>query len=165
MKASMPRFQSARVLWALRFALGVLFLYASFGKILDPKAFAETLIGYRIFDSAHMIKYLAVTLPWIEWFCGVFLVLGVFVRSVAALTSCLLVTFIIAMVSALARGLEVPCGCFGSAGETIGPFSLLRDVCFLFRSLAVLLSSPDHYTLQVFFRNLKTLKTSSAAEV
>ena len=68
-----------------RFILGLVFLYASIGKILGPKEFAENLIAYRIFDSPQMLKYVAVTLPWIEWICGIFLVLGLFVRSVSLL--------------------------------------------------------------------------------
>src|SRR4026208_1451745 len=101
----------------VRFVLGLVFLYASVGKILDPKAFAENLIAYRVFDSPQMLKYVAVTLPWIEWFCGILLVLGVFVRSVSALTTVLLFAFLAGMISALVRGLEIHCGCFGSPHE------------------------------------------------
>src|SRR5687768_16183024 len=110
-----------RWVWILRFTLGLVFLYASIGKILDLSRFAESLIAYQFFDSPQTIKYLAVTLPWMEWFCGIFLLLGVFVRSVSILTTLLLALFIFAIVSALLRGLEINCGCFGSAAETVGP--------------------------------------------
>jgi uncharacterized membrane protein YphA (DoxX/SURF4 family) len=139
-----------------RFILGLVFLYASVGKILDPKAFAENLIAYQIFDSPQMLKYAAVTLPWIEWFCGILLVLGVFVRSVSALTTVLLFIFLAGMISALWRGLEIHCGCFGSPQETIGTLSLLRDGFFFLVSLVVLLSPVDPYSLQGFLNNRRT---------
>jgi putative oxidoreductase len=139
-----------------RFLLGLVFLYASVGKILDPKAFAENLIAYRIFDSPQTIKYVAVTLPWIEWFCGILLVLGVFVRSVSTLTTVLLFLFLAGMISALWRGLEIHCGCFGSPQETIGTFSLLRDGFFLLVSLVVWLSPVDPYSLQGFLNDRRT---------
>jgi len=146
-----------------RFMLGVVFLYASVGKILDPKAFAENLIAYRIFDSPQMLKYVAVTLPWIEWFCGILLVLGVFVRSVSALTTLLLFVFLTGMISALWRGLEIHCGCFGSPHETIGAFSLLRDGFFWLVSLIVLLSPIDPYSLQDFLNNRRMRLADSSS--
>jgi hypothetical protein len=143
--------------------LGLVFLYASVGKILDPKAFAENLIAYRIFDSPQMLKYVAVTLPWIEWFCGIFLVLGVFVRSVSALTTVLLFVFLAGMISALWRGLEIYCGCFGSPHETIGAISLLRDGFFWLVSLTVALSPIDPYSLQGFLNNRRMRLANSSS--
>ena len=146
-----------------RFILGLVFLYASIGKILDPKAFAENLIAYRIFDSPQMLKYVAVTLPWIEWFCGILLVLGVFVRSVSTLTTVLLFAFLAGMISALVRGLEIHCGCFGSPHETIGAFSLLRDGFFFLVSLVVFLSPVDPYSLQGFLNNRRMRLVDSSS--
>ena len=146
----------------VRFILGLVFLFASVGKILDPKAFAENLIAYRIFDSPQMLKYVAVTLPWIEWLCGIFLVLGVFVRSMSALATLLLFAFLAGMISALLRGLEIHCGCFGSPQETIGAFSLLRDGFFLVGSLIVLLSPVDPYSLQGFLHDRRTRLADSS---
>src|SRR5882762_7310387 len=97
----------SQLICLIRFLLGLVFVYASVAKILDPKAFAENLIAYRIFDSPQLLKYVAVTLPWIEWFCGILLILGVLVRSVTALTTGLLLVFLAGMISALWRGLEI----------------------------------------------------------
>jgi uncharacterized membrane protein YphA (DoxX/SURF4 family) len=138
-----------------RFTLGLVFLYASFGKILDPKEFAENLLDYHIFDSPYLIKYLAVTLPWIEWFCGIFLILGIFVRSISILSTGLLMIFIAAMASAKIRGLEIHCGCFGPTHEVISPFTLLRDILFLLMSLAVMASKVDPLALQSFIAKRK----------
>lgn len=139
-----------------RFLLGLVFLYASIGKILDPRSFAENLMAYRIFESPQLLKYVAVTLPWIEWFCGILLVLGVFVRSVSTLATLLLFGFLVGMISALWRGLEIRCGCFGPAQEPVGVLSSLRDGFFCLASLAVLLSPVDPYSLQGFLHKRKT---------
>jgi len=146
-----------------RFLLGLVFLYASIGKILDPKAFAEILIAYQIFDSPQLLKYVAVTLPWVEWFCGICLILGIFVRSVSALTTLLLFVFLAAMISALLRGLEIHCGCFGSPTESVGALSLLRDAFFFLMSLAVLLSPVDSYSLQGFLNNRRASLANSSS--
>jgi putative oxidoreductase len=153
------RFWPSRVVWILRFLLGLIFVHASIGKILDPKTFAESLMAYQILESPSLIKYVAVTLPWVEWFCGVFLLLGVFVRSVSVLTSTLLVLFVLAMVSALLRGLDINCGCFGSADESIGPLSLIRDGLFLGISLVVMTSRIDPFTLQALISNRRSSRS------
>jgi uncharacterized membrane protein YphA (DoxX/SURF4 family) len=143
------------MLAVFRFTLGLVFVYASIGKILDPKAFAENLLDYHIFSSATLVRYLAVTLPWTEWICGIFLILGTFVRSVSILTTCMLVIFVGAMISALMRGLEIHCGCFGSTHEIIGAFALLRDGLLLCISLAIMISKIDPLALQSFIANRK----------
>jgi len=110
-----------------------------------------------------MLKYVAVTLPWVEWFCGILLVLGVFVRSVSALTTLLLFVFLAGMTSALWRGLEIHCGCFGSPQENVGVFSLLRDGFFWLVSLVVLWSPIDPYSLQGFLNNRRTRLVNSSS--
>ena len=133
-----------------RVALGIVFLYASFGKILDPRTFAGNLLEYQILDSAVLIRTLAAVLPWVEWFCGIFLILGVFVRSASFLSTTLLVTFLISMIQAKVRGLDINCGCFDAGKGPIGAFTLARDSLFLLMSLVVFKSAPDPYSLQAW---------------
>ena len=142
-------------LFLFRVTVGLAFLYASFGKILDPKTFAENLLDYHIFSSALVIRYLAVTLPWIEWFCGILLILGLFIRSVSFLASGLFFSFGVAMASAMLRGMEINCGCFANAHEVISPFTLLRDGLFLLMSLTILFSRADAFTIQNFIAQRK----------
>ncbi len=133
-----------------RVVLGIMFLYASFGKILDPKTFAGNLLDYQLLDSAALIRILAVVLPWVEWLCGIFLILGVFVRSVSFLSTTLLAIFLISMIQAKVRGLAINCGCFSVAKEPIGAFTMARDSVFLLMSLVMLNSSPDPYSFQAW---------------
>jgi len=137
-----------KTLFSVRLLLGIVFFVSSFGKILDPQSFAENLVAYQLIPSPQWVRYVAATLPWVEWFCGVFLLLGVFTRSVAILSSGLFVTFIAVMSTALFRGLNIHCGCFASGGEMIGPLSLMRNCFFLALSSILMLSDPDSYSLQ-----------------
>jgi putative oxidoreductase len=137
-----------KTLFSVRLLLGIVFLISSFGKILDPQSFAENLVAYQLIPSPQWVKYIAVTFPWVEWFCGVFLLLGIFTRSVAILSSGMFLSFIAAMSTALFRGLKIHCGCFTSGGEIIGSLSLVRDLFFLALSLTVTFADPDIYTLQ-----------------
>jgi len=137
-----------KTLLFIRLLLGSVLLVSSFGKILDPQSFAENLVAYQLIPSPQWVKYIALTLPWVEWICGVFLLLGVFTRSASILSSGLFLSFIAAMGIALFRGLKIHCGCFASSGEMIGPLSLMRDFFFLALSSILLLSDPDSYTLQ-----------------
>jgi putative oxidoreductase len=147
-----------------RVLLGGVFLYASFGKILDPKTFAGHLVEYDLIDSAAFVRLLAVVIPWVEWFCGIFLILGVFVRSVSLLSTTLLVAFLLSMIQAKVRGLNINCGCFGTGEEPIGVLTLARDSIFLVMSLLLLTSSPDSLSLQAWLagRAMQHRKVSEA---
>ncbi|MEW5975130.1 MAG: DoxX family protein [Acidobacteriota bacterium] len=151
--------RDAKFLFACRLVLGSIFLYASFGKILDPRSFAETILAYQIFSSPLIVRYVAVTLPWVEWFCGILLILGIFVRSAAALSTAMLTAFLVGMISAWVRGLNITCGCFGPTQETIGAITLLRDGVFLSLSLFILLSHVDSLTLQQFLLQRRVRST------
>jgi putative oxidoreductase len=159
-----PARQASFWIGLCRVLLGGAFLYASFGKILDPKTFAGHLVEYHLLDSATLVRLLAVVIPWVEWFCGVFLILGVFVRSVSLLSTTLLVVFLLSMIQAKVRGLNIDCGCFGAGEEPIGIFTLARDSIFLVMSLLLLKSSPDSLSLQAWLasRAMQHRKVSAA---
>ena len=100
-----PLFVSARLI------LGVVFLYASIDKILHPAAFADVIIDYRMLPDV-LSNLTAVVLPWLEFFLGLALLLGVWLPGAVFLCNLLLVIFIGTLVFNLARGLDVYCGCF-----------------------------------------------------
>ena len=62
----------------------------------------------------------AITLPWIEIVAGVLLVIGLWARAAAFMCVGMNVVFIIAIISALRRGLDISCGCFGGGAEAAG---------------------------------------------
>jgi hypothetical protein len=113
-----------------RICLGCVFVYASIHKIIDPGAFAKIIYGYGLFP-AIMINATAIVLPYIEFFAGLLLILGIFPRSSAVLIEGLLLAFIIAISINLIRGHEFDCGCFSFHKENqdaAGLELLIRDV-------------------------------------
>jgi uncharacterized membrane protein YphA (DoxX/SURF4 family) len=121
-----------------RLILGVIFIYASYDKILHPKAFAEVVYHYQILPD-KLINITAIVLPWIEIMIGVFLILGFWMPGTVIWCNALLVIYIGALGYNLARGLNVNCGCFSTAkGSPISIEHILWDAVFL--SLSIYLS-------------------------
>ena len=132
---------------ACRLAVGGVFIYASLDKIADPAAFARAVSYYRFLPLALLHPF-ALVLPWIELVTGLFLVLGVARRGSALLLVLLTVAFMVAIGAALARDLDISCGCFQTeGGETVGLSLLLRDVLLLAAALIVLLGPRDRFAL------------------
>jgi len=118
-------------LFLLRLALGGVFIVASLDKIAHPAAFALAIRNYQILPNA-VSNLFAITLPWIELAAGVLLILGVKCRSNAVILSGLMLVFNVALLLALARGLNINCGCFDvDAKEAINGWYILRDLSLL----------------------------------
>ncbi len=121
-----------------RLILGGVFLYAGFVKIGEPAGFAGSVAAYRLLP--YFGNYLAAAvLPWLEVLCGLLLIAGYRTRAAASLVLLLLLAFMAALVSALARGLDIDCGCFRHGGEKTSAWTALaRDGVLLVMVLVVL---------------------------
>ena len=98
-----------------RLVLGVVFLVAGALKVTTPEAFAKATQAYQLLPH-ELARYVGYALPTVEIILGLLLVLGLFTRLTAVLTSLLLVAFVIGIAQAWARGLTIDCGCFGGGG-------------------------------------------------
>jgi uncharacterized membrane protein YphA (DoxX/SURF4 family) len=96
---------------AARWILGLIFVYASYNKILAPSAFAKIIYGYGLFP-AMFINLIAITVPFLELFAGLALIIGLYPRSAALIVNAMLLIFISALSINLIRGHEFDCGCF-----------------------------------------------------
>jgi uncharacterized membrane protein YphA (DoxX/SURF4 family) len=96
--------------------VGGVFIYASLHKISDPAAFAENIRNYHMMPYAAT-NLMAIVLPWVELFVGVFLITGFRLRGSALVASSLLVMFVLAIGQAAARGISLHCGCFSAKGD------------------------------------------------
>ena len=116
-----------------RLALAGVFLWAGVTKALDPKEFGVEIARYRILPH-DLVNICAITLPWVEVVLGTALLLGFWVRAAALLSGALMLVFLAALFSALHRGLDISCGCFGGGSDaaSISQVTLLRDMLFLF---------------------------------
>jgi putative oxidoreductase len=124
---------------AARLYLGGLFLLACWHKILDPHAFAVDIATYQMLPLA-LVNPLAIVLPWVELVTGGMLVLGLRTRAASLLTAAMLAMFTVAIAFALAKGLDLACGCFASQGAAEDPISwrtIVRDLAWLLLAVYV----------------------------
>jgi uncharacterized membrane protein YphA (DoxX/SURF4 family) len=111
-----------------RVIVGLVLLVAALGKIGDPATLA-TQVGHFHLVPDSSRNLIALALPWIELMAGLALVVNVRARSGAWLALALMITFTLAVAQAMARHLNVECGCFGSADATrVGVKKLLENL-------------------------------------
>ncbi|HPG38734.1 MAG TPA: MauE/DoxX family redox-associated membrane protein [bacterium] len=117
---------------AVRLILAAIFIYAAIGKIINPALFAREIDNYRLLPWL-LVSLLAASLPWVELGCGLLLIAGRWLRPAALILIALNVVFILAMASALLRGLNINCGCFslGEKGSQVGLLRIVEDLVFL----------------------------------
>jgi putative oxidoreductase len=127
------------VLLVARIGLGILFVVAGAAKVRAPSAFAIEIVNYRFLPE--LAPYLAVALPPLEILTGLTLVAApaVWRRAAAVCATGLLLMFTVAVTSAVARGMDISCGCFGGASESVTWLTVLRDLLLLAAAAAVVI--------------------------
>ena len=143
-----------RVQLMFRLLLGALFVYASLDKIASPAAFAKVIYQWQVVGPVPS-NLVAVTLPWIELVAGLLLVAGAWKREAALVIALLLVVFIVAAGSVMARGIDVQnCGCVSVAANTapsawppawtkgVGWFLVARNLLLLGVAMALVVVTP-----------------------
>ena len=113
-----------------RIILGAVFLWASFGKILEPGDFARSISNYHIVPFG-IENIVALILPWLELLIGMGLILGIMVDGSVQLSAILLIMFILMIGQAMLRGFNIECGCGLKEGEMIGLNKILENIVFL----------------------------------
>src|SRR4029453_3376346 len=98
--------------------VGGIFIYAGVIKVMDPIGFARDIDNYHMLPWALSVR-LAFYLPWLEVFCGLAVVCGIFYRGGLFILNALIFIFIIASIVAKVRGLNITCGCFGHASKNL----------------------------------------------
>ncbi len=126
---------------AARIILGALFLWASVTKVPDMAAFAEGVANYRIVPPS-LVPVVAAAVVGVEIAAGVALMLSVWARAAALVLAALLAVFTVGLASALARGIDLACGCFGGTDAATW-WTVLRDLALLAWALGVAASSPS----------------------
>jgi putative oxidoreductase len=122
----------------LRLFLGGFYVVAGAVKIPDPGKFAVAVGNYRLLPH-ELINMVAITLPWIEVVAGLMLIFGIWLRASAWLINTMTTVFIVAIAAAVARGLSIECGCFGTAGgRNVGLIAIAEDIVLLLCGLYIL---------------------------
>jgi putative oxidoreductase len=117
--------------WALRLGLGGLFVVTGVLKLRDPAAFATAIANYQLLPQFAAL--LAATLPAVEIFAGAALIAtpSPWRRAAATAITLMMVVFTLAAVAALARGIDISCGCFGAESGRVDALTIVRDLVLL----------------------------------
>jgi uncharacterized membrane protein YphA (DoxX/SURF4 family) len=155
--AGLRRILSAPLLIALlRIALGAVFIAASLDKIQNPEAFSITIANYRLLPY-KIINGVAIVLPWLEVITGTLLVLGVWIKANTAIVAGLLLAFTFAIAQALARGLDISCGCFSTNPDAarMSLWTLIWDVIWFCWAILIWIFDQGRYSLFKFLNSKK----------
>ena len=134
-----------------RIILGIIFIYASYEKILDPVGFSKNIHNYHVTPIA-IENLAALIIPWLELIIGVFLIFGLFLEGTTSIVIALLVFFIIVLSQAVFRGIDIHCGCFkteADAGTTDLRIELIKHIFqdIIFLGMAFMIKFKDKFKL------------------
>jgi hypothetical protein len=103
--------------WILRLGLAGVYLFAAIPKILDPWDFSRAIWNFRILPL-FVIPPIALWLPVLEGLAALAVLAGIIYRGGLVILNLLSALFAIGIASAIARGLDIDCGCFGDAATS-----------------------------------------------
>ena len=131
----------------IRLILGTVFLWASFDKIIDPASFAKNISNYHVVPFG-LENTVAIILPWLEFFIGTGMILGIMVDGSIIISSCLLLLFNILIAQAILRGFNIECGCGLKDGQMVGIEKILEN--FILIGFAYILNLRDKKIFELF---------------
>jgi putative oxidoreductase len=115
----------------LRTLVAALFLFAAITKLIDPSSFAQQIANYQL-TPWPVSAGLSLFLPALELCVGICLLVGRWESGALVWTTFLLAIFSGALITAIARGLSIDCGCFGRSVENTGTiWPLIRNLGLL----------------------------------
>lgn len=97
--------------------LGLVFAVAGGMKAAHPAAFFSDLLGFGLPFPEIFLRVVAVSLPWLEVFTGLGLILNFWPETIRPLVAFLYLVFVVMLGQAVIRGLDLNCGCFGASGQ------------------------------------------------
>ncbi|HEY3295451.1 MAG TPA: MauE/DoxX family redox-associated membrane protein [bacterium] len=126
--------------WVCRLGIAVVYLLAAIPKLLDPLDFAKAIANYRVsfpIIGQDYIYPVAIFLPALEAVVAIALFSNKWKRIASLIAGAMLLMFIVLIGQAVARGLNIDCGCFGSGGVSkalaskVGINKILEDALWL----------------------------------
>ena len=141
-----------RLVLFLRLALGVVFILAALPKLQDPAGFARSISHYHLVPEGTE-RMLALTLPPLELLVGLGLIFGVLDAGAALLGFAMLVVFTAAIGVAVARGLDISCGCFDTDGGTkVGVSKLVENTLMVIAAGLVMVGDRTLLSISAWMR-------------
>lgn len=149
----------------VRFVLGPLFIFSGMiklgitnfaflgeaGRAMTPRDFYFSVKAFQMGLPDWAMQFLTFSIPWAEVIAGALLLLGLFARGAALVIALLMVSFILGIISLLARGLDVNCPCFGSlklfCSGPLGLCHIVRNLAFAAAAAHVIYHGPGPASL------------------
>ncbi len=95
--------------------IGGIFVVSGFEKLIGPYQNFLYVIQNYSFLPLSLAEIVARLFPWVEFFLGVFLVSGLWLKWTLRAVMALLLMFMVVVIQALIRNLPIDeCGCFGA---------------------------------------------------
>ena len=151
-----------------RIMLGGIFVVAGAAKIphIVPKqgsSLFEEMMQYQLLPHQLATAY-AYVLPPLEVLIGILLIVGIFQKTSSALGGLITLSFIIAKVLALIRGLHITiCGCFGSLVPLLSTQSLALDFVMLAMAAQIFFHRGDFLALGPWVKSIADRSKEKAA--
>jgi hypothetical protein len=93
---------------------------------------ASVVSSFSLGLPGPLVAFIAVALPPFEVLLGIYLAGGWFLPQTSVVATALILAFIVAIASVVARGITASCGCFGSADSAPATWAtVLRDIVFV----------------------------------
>lgn len=147
----MTRMRMERIALLFIVVLVILFIVTAGLKILDPALFARQVKYYKILPLS-LVNVVSLIIPWWELAGVVGLLRSKWRMAGAWIILGMTLLFTAAVISALVRGLDVACGCFGSAGGTVGVMTLAIDLVVLLMAGVIIVGcrppSPEKFVVE-----------------
>lgn len=137
----------------VRLYLALVFIAAAWPKIVSPYDFALSVATYQIIPLS-LVNFFSIVIPWMELSAGILLLIGFWTKPSSLVIFSLLILFVIAVSIALAKGLDINCGCFAStdAADEIGQGTLYRDFVWLVMAIFILMFDRGRLAVDGFMR-------------
>lgn len=143
----MTRYFKIQLVFFARMILGIVFIYASWDKIIHPAAFAEAIGNYHVLPLG-LENITGLIMAWLELLVGLCLISGIMVDGAAIMSAIMMIIFILAISQALARGIDIECGCFSvseEGGAKVGFRRLFEDFLYLGFSLVIIYRTEKRF--------------------
>ena len=135
MNGFLQRLARPQIVLIAQVVVAGVFLAAALGKIGDAATFSRQIHYFRLLPPP-LENLMAMTLPWIELVAALAVLFRVRPRAGSMVIAGFMGLFVFVVAAALARGLDIECGCFGTADASrVGSTKLIENILLLALSL------------------------------
>jgi len=135
-------------LLVMRLFAGIAFIYSAATKLPMQSQFVDIVKGYHLLPDPLATAY-GTVVPWIEFLIGAYLVLGLLIKPSVIITILLGISFMIANISGIFRGLEYCGSCFGEAFPLSASHALIFDCFLILAAIILLVTKADDMILSL----------------